>query len=269
MRVVFFGASAYGIKCLRAVLDIKCVELIGVVTTQKEYILTYSAGQENRIMNNAVYDEIHQIGAEKNIPVFVMEKMNEQRTIDVLMDWEPELIVVSGWYHMIGASIRTISKYGVVGLHSSLLPKYRGAAPLVWQMINGESKTGITLFYMDKGVDSGDIIAQAEEVIEETDTIATLYERVGSKGIELLKEYLPLIALEKAPRIKQEHLEEKDVWPQRKPEDGLIDWSKSPREIENFVRAQTKPYPGAYTIVNGKKVIIWDCTVEENEKAEE
>ena len=81
----------------------------------------------------------------------------------------------------------------------------------------------------------------------------------------MLKTYLPQIAHEKAPRIKQEQLDDTDIWPQRKPEDGLIDWSKSPKEIECFVRAQTKPYPGAYTVIDGKKVTIWDCSVEEME----
>lgn len=261
MRIVFFGASVYGLKCLKAILGIKEIDVVGIMTTPKEFVLTYNAGKDSRAMTNDIYAEIHQIGEQNNISIFVIEKMNESRTIDMLLEWEPDLIVVSGWYHMIGAKIRDIPQYGVVGLHSSLLPKYRGAAPLVWQMINGESKAGITLFYMDEGVDSGDIVAQAEEIIEETDTIGTLYEKVGNKGIELLEKYLPLIAQGNAPRIKQEHLDTK-VWPQRTPEDGLIDWSKTPKQIENFVRAQTKPYPGAYTFIDDKKVIIWDCTVE-------
>lgn len=264
MRVVFLGASAYGVKCLQAVLKMAEPEIVGIMTTPREFVLTYNAGKDSRTMKNDVYEEIYQIGKDNKIPVFVISKMNEGRTVDMLLEWKPELIVVSGWYHIIGETIRNIPKHGVVGLHSSLLPKYRGAAPLVWQMINGENKAGITLFYMDQGVDSGDIIAQAEEIIEETDTIATLYEKIGNRGIELLEKYLPLIALGKAPRIKQEHLNDGDVWPQRRPEDGLIDWSRSPREIENFVRAQTKPYPGAYTVIDGKKVTIWDCTVEEN-----
>ena len=264
MRVSFLGASVYGVKCLKAVLKIVDLEIVGIMTTPKEFVLTYNAGKDSKTMKNDVYDEIYQIGKDNGIPVFVIEKMNEKRTVDILLGWEPELIVVSGWYHIIGAAIRNIPKYGVVGLHPSLLPKYRGGAPLVWQMINGENKAGITLFYMDQGVDSGDIIAQAEEIIEETDTIGTLYEKVGNSGIKLLEKYLPLIALGKAPRIKQEYLKDEDIWPQRRPEDGLIDWSKSPREIENFVRAQTKPYPGAYTIIDGKKVIIWDCTVEDS-----
>lgn len=265
MKVVFMGASAYGLKCLKAVLDIQELSIVGIITTPKEFVLTYNAGKNSRTMTNDIYDEIQQIGDQKNIPIFVIGKMNESRTIDTLLEWQPDLIVVSGWYHMIGDKIRNIPPNGIVGLHSSLLPKYRGAAPLVWQMINGESKAGITLFYMDQGIDSGDIVAQAEEIIEEEDTIGTLYEKVGNRGIELLKKYLPMIAHGTAPRIKQKNLDSKDIWPQRTPEDGLIDWSKTPKQIENFVRAQTKPYPGAYTIIGNKKITIWDCTVEERE----
>lgn len=263
MNVVFFGASAYGVKCLQAIIQIKEVVVVGVVTTPEEYTLTYNGGKDEKSMRNEAYGILNQICREHKIDCFQIEKMNESATYEMLRYWEPDLIVVSGWYHMIGKQIREIPKYGVVGLHASLLPKYRGGAPLVWQMINGEDKTGITLFYIEDGIDCGDIIASAEERIEETDTIATLYEKVGDRGIELLKTYLPLIAAGKAPRIKQDCLDDKDVWTQRKPEDGLIDWSKSPKEIERFVRAQTKPYPGAYTIINGKKVIIWDCTVKD------
>lgn len=266
MRVVFLGASSYGVRCLRAILNIREVEVTGVMTVPEEYTLTYNAGQDSKKMSNPVFSDIQQLCSQLQIASYIIEKMNQQSTIDKLMEWEPDLIVVSGWYHMIGKKIRSIPRYGVVGLHPSLLPRYRGGAPLVWQIINGESKAGITLFYMDEGVDSGDIIAQAEETIEETDTISTLYEKIGIKGIELLEAYLPLIASEKAPRLKQEGLSDSDIWPQRKPEDGLIDWDKSPKEIENFVRAQTKPYPGAFTFINGKKVTIWDCRVEEEEK---
>lgn len=269
MRVVFMGASAYGLKCLNAIWAIKEVNVTGVVTTPKEFTLTYNAGKEHRFMKNEIYTDIMELCEKHNTDCFVIQKMNEQRTVDIIKEWEPDLIVVSGWYHMIGKAIRDIPSLGVVGLHSSLLPRYKGGAPLVWQMINGEKKAGITLFYIEQGVDSGDIIAQAEEAIDEQDTIGTLYEKIGIKGIELLQQYLPLIAAGKAPRIKQDKAYENDIWPQRKPEDGLIDWRKSPREIERFVRAQTKPYPGAYTIIEGKKVIIWDCTVidEHNEKS--
>ncbi len=262
MNVVFFTASAYGVKCLMSILKIKEIVVVGIVTTQAEFTLTYNDGKDNKRMKNEVLSELHQISDINGIECFEIQRMNSSDTYGVLKKWKPDLIVVSGWYHMIGETIREIPKYGVVGLHASLLPKYRGGAPLVWQMINGEDKAGITLFYIEEGIDSGDIIASAEETIEETDTIATLYEKVGSRGIELLKTYLPLIALDKAPRIKQDYSDEKDIWPQRKPEDGLIDWSKSPKEIERFVRAQTKPYPGAYAIIDDKKVIIWDCTVE-------
>ena len=265
MKVVFLGASSYGMKCLRAILKVKGVDVVGVMTTPKEFTLTYNEGRDSKIMKNNVYYEISQLCKHEKIELYTIGKMNEEATIDKCKQWEPELIVVSGWYHIIGKAIRNIPLYGVVGLHPSSLPKYRGGAPLVWQMINGEDKAGITLFYMDEGIDSGDIIAQAEEVIEETDTIATLYEKIGNRGIELLEKYLPLIALGKAPRIKQENLQDSDIYPQRKPEDGMIDWKKSPKEIQNFVRAQTKPYPGAYTIIDGKKITIWDCTVREIE----
>jgi methionyl-tRNA formyltransferase len=219
-------------------------------------------------MQNNIFRDLWRICEEKHYPLFIMEKMNAADTINKIREWKPELIVVVGWYHLIGKQILEIPSKGVIGLHSSLLPKYRGGAPLVWQMINGEDIAGITLFYMDQGVDSGDIVAQKSVRIENNDTIGTLYEKVGEAGIELLVEYIPLIAADCAPRIKQIGLTEQDIFPMRRPEDGRIDWTKTSKQIFDFVRAQTKPYPGAFTYYMSHKLIIWSCEIVARTSAE-
>jgi methionyl-tRNA formyltransferase len=142
------------------------------------------------------------------------------------------------------------------GLHASLLPDYSGNAPLVWAIINGETKTGITFFLFEEGVDSGPIIGQLEEPILPDDTIASLYERIEERGIELLETQLPRIAAGTATYTPQAPSKRR-VMPPRSPEDGELDLRKPALELYNFIRAQCSPYPGAFIrTVDGKKLII-------------
>ena len=252
-------ASEYGLQCFDAVRGLDTVEIVGVLTPKQEYELKYSRRYTKK-MKNSIYSTLLLKCSNFHIPVHVIDKMNDPDTEQKIREWKPELIIVSGWYHLIGKRILEIPTKGVVGLHASLLPRYRGGAPLVWQIINGEEFAGITLFYIDDGaVDSGDIIGQRMVKIEYSDTISTLYDKVGEEGIALLKENLPLIALGNAPRVEQKGLSDKDIFSMRNPEDGLINWNKSSKQIYDFVRAQTKPYPGAFSSYMGYKVIVWAC----------
>jgi methionyl-tRNA formyltransferase len=122
------------------------------------------------------------------------------------------------------------------------------------------------LFHLEDDVDSGDIVAQVSFPIEEDDTCATTYEKASQASVQLLREYLPRLADGTAPRIPQDE-GLATSFPQRKPEDGLIDWTRSPEEIRNFIRAQTKPYPGAFTYIGDKKVTIWDAYVSQEERS--
>ncbi|MCX4340502.1 MAG: methionyl-tRNA formyltransferase [Lachnospiraceae bacterium] len=260
MKCVFMCASLYGLQCFEAVSKAKEVEIVGVITPKERFELKYGAGFSKE-MGNTIFHDLLSICQKEYIPLFIMEKMNCSDTIQKIKEWNPDLIIVSGWYHLIGRSILEIPSKGVIGLHSSLLPKYRGGAPLVWQMINGEEFAGITLFYMNEGVDAGDIICQCKIKIEDSDNIGTLYNKIGKEGIRLLIENIPLIASDCAPRIKQLELSDKDIYPQRNPEDGRVDWNKTSKQIYNFVRAQTRPYPGAFTHYKEYKVIIWSCAI--------
>lgn len=260
MRIVMFIASQYGLECYRALDSLEYMKIVGILTTPSRFVLRYDKNKTKE-MDNAIYQEVIAESLAKSVPVYVTDKMNDEKSVSVIRNWNPDLIVVSGWYHIVKEEVLKIPPKGIVGLHSSLLPHYRGGAPLVWQIINGEQKAGITLFYMEKGTDTGDVIGQREVVIEEEDDIGSLYEKVGKKGIELLKEFIPQIARDCAPRKKQMDIERYCVYPQRKKEDGKIDWEKSARDIYNFVRAQTRPYPGAFSMYDGYVVSIWKCRI--------
>ncbi|WP_123661389.1 methionyl-tRNA formyltransferase [Pusillimonas sp. NJUB218] len=186
--------------------------------------------------------------------------MNDSALLDVVRSWRPDAFLVVGWYHMVPKSWRDLAP--AYGLHASLLPDYSGGAPLVWAIINGEKKTGITLFQMDDGVDSGPIVAQAEEPIFEDDTIAALYERIESRGLDLLRSALPELALGTAV-LRPQSQEGRRVMPQRGPEDGVIDWLNKACYLERFVRAQTRPYPGAFFLHLHARVYVWKARAVE------
>lgn len=255
MRVVFFGATELGYKCCRRIITNKLAEVVGIFTIPKEFNISYS----DKPVNNVNFADFHSLGSEFNIPVTdVTGKMSEYT--EAIKKLQPELIVVIGWYYMIPKQIRELAPKGCVGMHASLLPKYRGGAPLVWAMINGEEKTGLTFFYLEEGTDNGDIIAQEEIPIKPGDTIKELVNKVTDAAVRFTEKYIPLLANGTAPATKQDESQATYV-PQRKPEDGEINWDWEPERIKNFIRAQTHPYPGAFTVVNGKKVIIWDADI--------
>lgn len=255
MRTVFFGASALGYKCCESLL-LQGSEIVAIFTIPEQFNISYSP---EKPVHNVLYKNFHTLGSEFNIPVFEVNQ-NIKDFIDVIGDLKPDFFLAIGWYYMIPNSILRFAKKGGAGLHASLLPKGRGNAPLVWSIINGEKETGVSLFYFSSGVDDGDIIAQKSVLIDENETIQTLLQKIEIISIEVVLKAIPEIAAGNAPRLKQLH-ENATYTAKRSPEDGLINWQDKSENIERFIRAQTKPYPGAFTIIEGKKVIIWDATI--------
>ena len=256
-RLLFVGASQFGLNCLESILGLNEVEIVGIISNKNSFTISYNKTG----VNNVLFVDFEQIALNYSIPFYRMEEnMKEKKLLAFIEKCEANWGLVVGWYHMIPSFL--LQKFPFAGLHASLLPNYSGGAPLVWAIINGETKTGITFFLFDKGVDSGDIIGQKEVFIGQKDNIKTLYDKIEVVGIELLKENLPLIANGTVVYTKQDESKRR-IFPQRKPEDGLIDWSWDAEKIKNFIRAQTKPYPGAYTIIENKKVTIWNADIEE------
>jgi len=255
MKIAFFGASSLGYSCCQALLD-GGHEIVAIFTIPKEFNISYSPG---RPVNNVLHRDFRVLGDQYDIPVFEVNQNIKDYT-EKLEILKPDFILAIGWYYMIPKKILNIATKGAAGIHASLLPKGRGNAPLVWAIINGEPITGVTFFYFADGVDNGDIIGQREILIDENENIKALLEKVEVESKSLLLEFIPLIAEDKVKaRVQDESAA--TYYPKRSPEDGLIDWKMSSVEISRFIRAQTKPYPGAFTIIGDKKVIIWDATI--------
>jgi methionyl-tRNA formyltransferase len=168
-----------------------------------------------------------------------------------------DLVVVMGWRALIGERVLSAPRFGAVGVHESLLPAYRGFAPVNWAVINGEAKTGVSLFHLTAtGVDDGDVVARAETAIGEDDTAADVYRRTALASVELLEAHFDALLAGDAPRTPQDEGQATYTCA-RSPEDGLIDWRAPTRTIHNLVRGLAHPYPGARSYVSGKRYRIW------------
>ncbi len=169
----------------------------------------------------------------------------------------PDLVVVMGWRTLVGDRVLSASRDGAVGLHESLLPAYRGFAPVNWAVINGEAETGVSLFYLTStGVDNGDIVGQIAIPIAEDETAYDVYRRTSRASVELLNAHLDALLKGVAPRTPQDERAATYTCA-RTPEDGLIDWSRGTRAIHNLVRGLAHPYPGALSYYAGKPYRIW------------
>lgn len=256
MRVVYLGCTRFSEEILRHLIS-EGADIVAICSIPEYFRINYSSEP----VKNTNFADLRKYSDELEIPHFEVNSVDGQRMSDHLSELEklqPDVILAMGWYYMVGKKVRSIAKYGAWGIHASLLPKYAGGAPLVWAMIEGESETGVTLFRFDDGVDDGDIIAQARIPILESDTIREVYARATDESKRILSETLISGQFGFTPQDKSKI----EVYPQRSPEDGEIDWSWEPQRIKNFIRAQTKPYPGAWTMIDGKKVTIWDAKIE-------
>jgi methionyl-tRNA formyltransferase len=261
MNYIFLGCTKFSGEILNHLISIER-NPAAVFTIPEEFTISYS---EEKVKNSNFFD-FNPICQEMDVPLFEVDSAPGKSISDyaeVISEIQPDVILVMGWYYMVPKSIRNLSKHGAWGIHASLLPDYAGGAPLVWAMINGEKKTGVSLFQLDSGVDDGDIIAQKEIQIDENDHIRHVYMKATEASKTILSEALSNL---KNISYRKQNKDEIKVYPQRRPSDGEIDWSKSTEEITDFIRAQSKPYPGAFFIHQGKKVTIWDATIEDFKK---
>jgi len=195
--------------------------------------------------------------------VIKTDDINQPETIGRIRRINPDLIIVCGWQRLLGNPLLNIPRLGAIGFHSSLLPKYRGRAPVNWAIIKGGKRTGVTMFYCEAEADTGDIIGQKAFAITLNDTCRTVYDKSAKAAVILLLKYLPKIENGSVLR-KKNPSSEFPFWPKRNPSDGKINWNSSALEVHNWIRALTYPYPGAFTYYDGKKYFIWGSRLTKN-----
>jgi len=255
LRILFIGASKFGFKVLDKISKTKNTNLVGIISAPQNFRISYSKQK----VRNFLFHNFESFSKEKKIPFALLKnKMDDDDLFSFAKESKPDIIIVAGWYHMITKKWRDLAH--CYGLHASLLPKYSGGAPLVWAMINNEKETGISFFEMDSGVDTGKIVSQKKVEIASNETIQTLYVKIENLALKIISETLPMFYEGKVTFKDQDH-SKRTTYPQRNPSDGKIDWNKKSEFIERFIRAQTKPYPGAFTIVKGKEIRIWKAKI--------
>ncbi len=246
MKIVFMGTPDFARDSLSAIYDAGH-EITAVVTVPDK-----PKGRGMKL----IPCEVKEYAIEKNIKVYQPEKLRENKEIvDTLKDINPDVICVVAYGKIIPKEILEIPKYGCVNVHPSLLPQYRGSAPIQWAILNGDKETGVTTMYLDEGMDSGDIILQTKTPIDKDETSGELWDRLSKIGAELLVETLEKIENKTAPRIKQP--KEFTLAPMLEKSQAKIDWeSKTAQEIKNLVRG-LNPIMGAYSVLNEKKIKFW------------
>lgn len=186
--------------------------------------------------------------------------LNDHNVLKNTINYDPDYIISFGYRHMISKNIMEQAHIAVLGTHFAPLPRYRGFAPLNWVLINGEKKTAVNLFYITDEVDAGDFIEQREILIEEFDDINSLYDKCIDTFKNILEKQIPNMENNTLQSIPQNH-KNATYTCSRNPDDGLIDWNDTSENIYNLVRALTYPYPGAFTFLDGKKLLIWKCSI--------
>lgn len=254
MKVVYMGTPDFAVGALEAI--IKAGHEVTAVVTQPDK----AKGRSDKLIPSPV----KACALEHGIPVLTPVKIKEPEAIAELQQYPADIFVVAAFGQILSEEILQMPKFGCVNIHASLLPKYRGAAPIQWSIIDGEKETGVTIMQMDKGLDTGDILFQQIVPIEDTDTGESLFDKLALAGANLIVESLSKIEKGEVNPIKQDESLSNYAKMLSKAT-GKIDWTKSADAIEHLVRGLNS-WPSAYTSMDGKQLKIWASHVVEGVK---
>ncbi len=242
-RWVLFAYHTFGARALAALLA-RGERVVAVVTHADDP------------SEGAWFESVAELARARRVPVFAPPSPDAPGLLETLRALEPD-VLLSVWYRrLLGAPLLGLPRVAALNVHGSLLPRYRGRAPVNWVLVNGERRTGVTLHHMTPEADAGDIVAQAAIDIEPDDTAATLYRRMVKVGVDLLLDAYPRVLAGTAPRRPQDHAAA-TVFPRRRPEDGRVWWSWSAARIADMIRAVTHPYPGAFVGDGPRRLHLW------------
>jgi methionyl-tRNA formyltransferase len=241
--ILVFAYHDVGYECLDALIQ------------NDEYVLAVITHKDDP--NEEIwFRSVAGLAKKYGIPVHTPESVNTPDWSERIRSWAPDLILSFYYRSMISEEILKIPRLGAFNMHGSLLPKYRGRAPINWAVLRGEKETGVTLHQMVKQADAGDVVDQEAVPIGPEDTARDVFDKCAKAARLVLERQIDALTAGAAPLRKQDETLA-TYFGGRKPEDGRIDWTQSAENIHNLVRAVTQPYPGAFTEVDGKKLFIW------------
>lgn len=246
MKVVFMGTPDFSVDALEAILT--AGHQVPAVVTQPDK--PKGRGRGVQVTPVKACAQAH------GIPVFQPVKVREKEAVEVLRSYHADVFVVAAFGQILSEEILTMPRYGCVNIHASLLPKYRGAGPIQWAIINGEEKTGVTIMQMDKGLDTGDMLLKEEVVIDPKETGDSLHDKLAAVGAGLIVE--ALARLERGELVPEKQTEEETCYAKRLQKSmGRIDWQQSAGKLDCLIRGLIS-WPGAYTVLRGKNLKIWE-----------
>ncbi len=252
MKIIFMGTPDFAVPTFDS-----------LVNSEHEVIAVYTQPDKKRDRGRAVhFTPVKQKAIEHNIPVYQPVRIREADSVEEIRRLNPDVIVVVAFGQIVSQEILDIPKYGCLNVHASLLPKYRGAAPIQWCIIDGEKETGVTIMQMDKGIDTGDMLKKTVVKIDDCETGGSLHDKLSVLGGDLILETLKDIEKNKIKPQKQD--DSKSCYAKMLTKElGKIDWSDSAVRIERLVRG-LNPWPSAYTLLDGKLCKIWMAKVVSN-----
>ena len=250
MRVVFMGTPDFAAGILEAVIGAGHEVVLAVTQPDKP------KGRGGAVQSSPVKE----CAVSRGIEVYQPKRVREAECVEFIRKREPEIILVAAFGQILSEEILQMPKYGCINVHASLLPKYRGAAPIQWAVINGERVSGVTIMRMDAGIDTGDMIEKAEVELSPQETGGSLFDKLEKLGADLLIRTMEKIENGTAVYTKQEESKATHVGMIKK-ELGLISWEKPAAELERLIRG-LNPWPSAFTKINGKTLKIWQARPE-------
>ncbi|MGX6971044.1 methionyl-tRNA formyltransferase [Vagococcus bubulae] len=247
-KIVFMGTPAFSVPILQGLVD-EGYDVIGVVTQPDRPV------GRKRVLTPP---PVKQAALDLNLPIFQPEKISQSAELENIIALNPDLIVTAAFGQFLPERLLNAPKLGAINVHASLLPKYRGGAPVHYSIINGDKETGVTIMEMIKKMDAGDILAQEASPILDTDDVGTMFDKLSVLGKELLLKTLPLLIEEKiSPKKQDEGLV--SFSPNISREEEKIDWNKTAQQIDCQVRGM-RPWPVAYAMYQDKRWKMWDVT---------
>lgn len=257
MKIVFMGTPDFAVGALEALL--RAGHEVSAVVTQPDK----QKGRDRKLQ----FSPVKECALAHGLPVFQPERIKAPEAVEELRRFEADIFVVAAFGQILSKEILEMPKYGCINIHASLLPRYRGASPIQYAVLNGDDVTGVTIMQMDEGMDTGDILTMKAIPVEKDDTGGSLFDKLSVLGAELLVKTLPKIESGEIIPVKQQEEDAVHVRMLRK-EMGKIDWEKDADVLERLVRGMD-PWPSAYCRLRGKSLKVWRAEVSGEEQTAE